>query len=382
MTDKHQELNKIYERLADNLDIPITMSEKAIKSYEAVGKWLGECDPEYDIRIMPQGSFYLGTVVKPLSDKDKYDIDLVCLLKNGQTLSEYNIKNIVGNRLRENERYQKMMEKEGKRCWTLNYDEFHMDILPCVPNQKLFKEHFMTEIKLTHKKNPNHYISKYSNPYKYHSWFEDRIKTTLMELKKELSIREKVEIDEITTAKARTPLQKSIQILKRHRDIMFKGNEDNAPISIIITTLAAHAYDNENDIFSALENILNILENFIETRANNEYWISNPAMPLENFAEKWNEDSSKRDAFFAWVEEARKDIIKNPTNSIGLDSVIEKYKLSFGKQIVEKSMSDIAIETKNLRENNKLHIAGLTGGLTTVSSESVTRIKRHTFFGK
>jgi len=382
MTDKRQELNKIYERLADNLDIPITMSEKAIKSYEAVGKWLGECDPEYNIRIMPQGSFYLGTVVKPLSDKDEYDIDLVCLLKNGQLLSEYKIKNLVGNRLKENEIYRKMLEKEGKRCWTLDYDEFHMDILPCVPNQEFFKEPFMTEIKLTHKIIPNLYIPKYSNPYKYHTWFEDRMKTTLMELKKELSIVEKVEIDEITTARARTSLQKSIQLLKRHRDIMFKDNEDNAPISIIITTLAARAYSNENDIYSALENILNILDSFIEIREGNKYWIPNPAMPLENFAEKWNEDPNKKDAFFAWVEKAREDIIKNPANNLGLDSIIEKFKLSFGKQILEKSISDIAIETKNLRENNKLHIAGLTGGLTKISSESVTKIRRHTFFGK
>lgn len=39
----------------------------------------------------------------------------------------------------------------------------------------------------------------------------------------------------------KTPLQRAVQILKRHRDIMFAGDEDK-PVSIIITTLAAKAY--------------------------------------------------------------------------------------------------------------------------------------------
>lgn len=58
------------------------MREKAERSYRAVGQWLGDCDVNSDVKIMPQGSFYLGTVIRPVSDADEYDIDLVCLLKN------------------------------------------------------------------------------------------------------------------------------------------------------------------------------------------------------------------------------------------------------------------------------------------------------------
>ena len=41
---------------------------------------------------------------------------------------------------------------------------------------------------------------------------------------------------------AKGVLQRAVQIYKRHRDIFFEGKE-NAPISIIITTLAAHAFE-------------------------------------------------------------------------------------------------------------------------------------------
>ena len=108
------------------------MQEKAIKSYTAVRQWLGDGIP-YDVKIMPQGSMNLGTVIRPIDDRDDYDMDLVCLLRNGQKLSLLEIKNMVGNRLKEHKLYNRLLEKEVKRCSTMQYEEFHMDILPCVP---------------------------------------------------------------------------------------------------------------------------------------------------------------------------------------------------------------------------------------------------------
>ena len=92
MTDKEQLLEKYLLKIAENLDISPTMREKAEKSYRSVGEWLGDCDVNSDVKIMPQGSFYLGTVIRPVSDEDEYDIDLVCLLKNAIGKSEAEIK--------------------------------------------------------------------------------------------------------------------------------------------------------------------------------------------------------------------------------------------------------------------------------------------------
>ena len=84
MTEKEKMLNNYLLRIASNLDISETMREKAETSYRAVGQWLGDCDDDSEVKIMPQGSFYLGTVIRPVSDADEYDIDLVCLLKNAK----------------------------------------------------------------------------------------------------------------------------------------------------------------------------------------------------------------------------------------------------------------------------------------------------------
>lgn len=113
-------IEKFLETVVEDISISETMSEKAKDSYNAVGKWLGDGDIPFEIKIVPQGSFSLGTTVKPITEKDDYDIDLVCLLDNGSSLSNHDIKNIVGKRLKENTTYREKLEKEGKRCWTLN----------------------------------------------------------------------------------------------------------------------------------------------------------------------------------------------------------------------------------------------------------------------
>ena len=61
----------------------------------------------------------------------------------------------------------------------------------------------------------------------------------------------------------KSPLQRVVQILKRHRDLMFNGDESK-PISIIITTLAARAYNKETDVLDALVNVVNSMERYIE----------------------------------------------------------------------------------------------------------------------
>ncbi len=385
MTDKEQLIDSYLRRIAENLDISTTMREKAEKSYRAVGEWLGDCDINSDVKIMPQGSFYLGTVIRPVSDADEYDIDLVCLLKNATYKSEAEIKKIVGDRLREHKTYRDMLEPEGKRCWTLCYDEFHMDILPCVPNQKFYIEPYFTEIKLTHKQDNGTYVPKYSNPYKYHEWFEDRMRVRLDEVRKDYSVKNQVEISKVPLYKVKTPLQRAIQLLKRHRDIMYDAlpevRKDNAPISIIITTLAARAYNNEANIYEALCNIIEGMPKYIK-KSGNDFIIENPVMPEENFADKWNEKPEKAREFFKWLETAKDAILTAPMNVQGLHRVSESFESCFGSNLVKRALVEEGAATKAARDNKTLCVDGLTGGLKTTSSQTTKKVGGHTFFGK
>jgi hypothetical protein len=69
----------------------------------------------------------------------------------------YYIKSLVGDRLKAHGTYQHMLELEGKRCWIMQYEEFHMDILPCVPKEMYYVEQQLTSITLTHKNEQGRY---------------------------------------------------------------------------------------------------------------------------------------------------------------------------------------------------------------------------------
>jgi hypothetical protein len=113
-------------------------------------------------------------------------------------------------------------------------------------------------------------------------------------------------VDQIPDHKVKTPLQRAIQLLKRHRECMFVDDCEFRPISIIITTLAAHAYNEEPTIAGALQSILTSMDRYIEYR-DGVAWVTNPVNPSENFADKWVGEPKKRENFFKWLEQARRD---------------------------------------------------------------------------
>jgi len=349
--------NDFLVSLADDLDIPPSTYLRIVQSYNAVGEWLnsGEYEGSIDgVSVYPQGSIALGTATKPFKrlNKKGYDIDLVCLLSilKSKTTPDY-IKKVIGERLRDHQLYQKMLDDEGKRCWTLEYtedeagNEFHLDVLPSVGESaemiELLREHtdhmglVDTSIAITNKNTDGSYRWSTSNPLGYCEWFNKINNTTLQAIS--ANARQKLyennktlfaSVEEVPNQLIRTPLQRAIQILKRHRDIRFSGhaNEEFKPISIIITTLAAHLYGNEGDVYSALTNIatkLQIYSTLIERRApiveeklilrnaDGTWYIGNPVNKLENFADRWHEDNDARArAFFEWVHWVSADLIE------------------------------------------------------------------------
>lgn len=115
-------------------------------------------------------------------------------------------------------------------------------------------------------------------------------------------------IDNLPYYQWKTPLQQAIQLLKRHRDTMFKDDEDNKPISVIITTLAAKSYNGETDLASALTNILSRMGDYINSTVP---LVPNPVNPAEDFADKWyGKDSAKyklQENFYKWLYQAKAD---------------------------------------------------------------------------
>ena len=322
-------LSEVLSQIAENLDLTDTQEKTIKKAYERVADWLNEkdsCLSAYDVEIYPQGSMKIGTVVKPLKTDD-YDVDMVCVLrKNSNSLSAGRVKRLVGKRLMESPVYSEMLQAEKKRCWTLNYSEnlqFHMDILPAIPAGA--EEIFATN------KEQHEYEFFSTNPHGYARWFRGR-------MLQQSGVFARESIEPIPDFPRKTPLQKVIQLLKRHRDVMFIDEQDDAPASIIITTLVAQIYARESDLLKLFENVISRIGEI--KKKGDEYWVANPVNPDENFAEKWTNNPAKKNNYFKWVQKINEDFEKLMASSTKEELLTILYNM-FGQGIVDRVNTDL-----------------------------------------
>jgi Second Messenger Oligonucleotide or Dinucleotide Synthetase domain len=404
--EQKNQFSEILEELGKTLDITETQYKAAVKSYEAVGTWLSKEDSSlapYKPEILPQGSFMMGTMVKPENEHDDLDIDLVCQLKGKRPeWTQYDLKNKVGDRLKANEIYQEMLDEEGRRCWTLIYSDdanYHLDILPSIVSndyrmilEKAFssielKDIDKLAIRLTCKEefnyttstNPDEWLK--SNPFGYGRWF---FQQATLDFVKAFSISESIK-PVPTYQKEKLPLQRVVQILKRHRDMMFCKEEDkrDRPISIIITTLAGKAYKKETNIIDALLNVIEQIPYHIEDHYSPKHgkkikWITNPVNDEENFADRWVEHPEKQENFYNWMKQVSIDI-ENALGKRGLQYIQESLEKPFGKNDISKAFSNYGEILLKKREDGAMKMAAGTGILGITGR---TNIPQHKPFGK
>ena len=362
-----KEFSTFLEAITEELDIPENYFILAQNRYESIGKWLkrdGSKVALYNPEIYPQGSFRLGTVTRPISEKDEYDLDLVSELSlDKDAITQQMLKNLVGQEIKSyaHDKNIKSPVKEGRRCWTLDYADvvqFHIDILPAIPDAEMLKQLLeekgyipsnLSDFAIAITDNTHHNYDQIdfewprSNPRGYAEWFRSRMKTRFDIIRKTYLMERQVE--DVPDYKIKTPLQQSIQICKRHRDIWFEVNkfryhEKAKPISIIPTTLAARAYNNEADLQEALWNIVSNMHRHIKRDINGAACILNPVDPLENFADKWQEDPIRERCFQDWLEQLQNDLRK-AFESDDIQLAGESLKSCLGENMVDKALRNL-----------------------------------------
>lgn len=383
--EQKTQLSQILEELGLVLDITQDQYDAAIRSYQFVASWLAdESSPLYLYKpaIWPQGSFLLGTMIKPFG-KEELDLDLVCrLLGKSPSWTQFHLKEAVGNRLKDHGTLRNLLETpDGRRCWTLNYHDkakFHMDILPAATSSNYGSlievamsagnsvDFASLAIRITDKKLAN-YKTETSvgnwllcNPFGYKIWFDERARLPLF---KAMALSESIK-PVPPYRKEKLPLQRVVQILKWHRDAMFNGDSDK-PISIILTTLAAKAYDKETSIVEALMNVVDRMPSMIEERysiahGRNIKWVVNPVNPEENFADKWADVPKKQENFYKWLNQLNIDL-EEIVRQRGLSNIQASMQKSFGNKEVMKAFDNYGDLLRQLSQRGDLKVASGVG---------------------
>lgn len=366
----NEQKQAVIDYMVKLLELPDSAYDKARKRYEDLGEWFDRDESvvsENNPHIFPQGSFRLGTAIRPLDESEKYDLDLACKLRDGISKGSHTqetLKKLIGIELEAYRKARGIKSELGPkhRCWRLEYQDdlsFYMDIVPCIPaderrrkaifesirktglDEFVAKSATQTTISITDDRHEGykHICDDWnnSNPEGYAKWFEYRMNPQQTRI-----LLEKAQVDDIPLFKKKTPLQRVIQILKRHRDNWSKDNPDSKPISIIITTLAAGAYNGETNIVVALGNVLEKMGGLINpTRPR----VPNPVDPEEDFADRWYRQDCLHlrleEHFNAWLLQAKTDFqhITSTTDTDFLrEQIEEKFSLKVNQSELKKQL--------------------------------------------
>lgn len=382
--------------LINAIDISPTMYKNAEEKYKAIGRCL--LDNGHEVNIYPQGSFALGTVVRPYknSEEKEYDLDIICeIIEAKDSCSPKNVRETVKDTLNANAYYTDKIEDYDK-CITIEYAkvgeaDFNIDIIPSISEDAKKKAELLrlgnsldqinTAIVIAVKNEEDYSWSNTINPKAYKSWF-DMINTPFSEYEKRTRMQKLFEsnkniynsIEDIPTYFNKSSLQMAIQFFKRARDVYFSKNNqyENRPISAIISTITANVAKNMPNNSSVIEIIQKVIEelkiygeyrvmsesDFISnyydkiliSKKNGKWIMMNPTNPLDNLVDSWNENPNKATYFFEWVSTLN---IASIVNCVIND---EEYYAAIGNILGNKIVKrhfNVIYNTKMINEGTK-----------------------------
>jgi hypothetical protein len=378
--NRHDNVDKLLQHTAESLDIDVATYRLIEEIYGGVAEFLAQFWDLDDVEgvVYPQGSVPLGTVTKKIYRKDEVDIDSVVLryLTTDQ-ISKAQLKADVGDGLKQylgTGPFGDPVLSEGKRCWTLTYEELnmHLDALPAVPNPLSLTG---TGIKITDK---SLFQWQYTDPKAFRRWFLEQMADEYAARREVLAKR--MDIEQVPQPMIKTTLQQAVQLLKIHRDIYFEDNPDDKPASIILTTLAGLAYISGGSLYEVVEQLTKDMPTYIQ-RESGLYVLRNPVEENENFADRWNARPWRARAFFDWIEHAAADF-SAIAHANGLHGAISKMGEVLGPRQAKYAAAKIGNDTWTSRRAGGMRYATGTGVVTTGAAATGRLVTpNHSFHG-
>ncbi|MHB5412409.1 nucleotidyltransferase domain-containing protein, partial [Klebsiella pneumoniae] len=158
--------------------------------------------------------------------------------------------------------------------------------------------------------------------------------------------------------------------------------------------LAGHAYSKICDEgrsystdFDVLLDVLELMPDYIRY-SYGLYFVPNPSMPEENFAEKWNVEESRkgeklRKNFELWHKTITENIIEI-ASSVGEDQLLDNLSKYFGERPVKAVREAMVGGVNAARDSNDLRVLALTGALSAGAANvpaMARTVPENTFYG-
>ena len=248
-------IQQFAEFLRDEVNLNQSRLDRLETSVGAVNDYLKDNLPGYQT-MDKQGSYALGTLIKPVDDNDEYDADIQIVMNPNPKWEAKDYVHAINKTLAGNKNYVEKIRLKT-RCVTVDYaGDFHLDIVPRVTS------------------GGKHYVcNRIDNKFEetdgtgYRDWFNEKNRITGGNLKR------------------------VVRLLKHLRD---HKNSFTAK-SILLTTLAGNTIKASDKGTAAVSTVADTLETILSRMANylqqhpNMPAIKNPVLPTENFNRHWDQ---------------------------------------------------------------------------------------------
>ena len=203
-----------------------------------------------------QGSYALGTLIKPVDDNDEYDADIQIVMNPNPKWEAKDYVLEINRTLAGNKNYADKLRLKT-RCVTVDYaGDFHLDVVPRVTIEG---KHYVCN------RTDNEFEETDGNGYR--DWFNEKNRITGGNLKR------------------------VVRLLKHLRD---HKNSFTAK-SILLTTLAGNTIKSSDEgtaavstVADTLETVLSRMNDYLQKHPNMPV-IKNPVLPTEDFNRHWDQ---------------------------------------------------------------------------------------------
>ena len=252
MTKNKEDFRKF---LADHVNVNDSRMKRLRRSVRAVDDYLSDNLKGYQ-KMERQGSFALGTIIRPVKKKGEFDADIQIVMNPNDDWEPKDYISAIYNTLDENANYSDKLRRKT-RCVTIDYaGDFHLDVVPRVTIEG---QHYVCN------RIENEFEPTDGNGYR--DWFNEKNRITDGNLKR------------------------AVRMLKYLRD--HKGNFTAK--SILLTTLAGNAIETLDEgtdpVSTVADTLVTILTRMDEYLQRNPTMppIRNPVLPTETFNRHWNQ---------------------------------------------------------------------------------------------
>jgi hypothetical protein len=189
------------------------------------------------------------------------------------------------------------------------------------------------------------------------------------------------------------PLRRFVQILKAARNHFYRGRSVQIPSSIVITTLAAHAYTRAvaggpyESMLQVFRIVVEDLHNHIGVTRDSEGRVRldlrNPKDARENFLDGWKHDEKSFQTFYEWQREVLLFIDRmtgTDNEDEGIDGAKKRLACTFGDSAATAAIRGIA---NGRREEVAIGRGGYlsSGILVPAAYPGARTTPKHTFDG-